>query len=131
MTEPELSIIILSYNTKQITLDAIESVEKNYLKEVEEGKFEVIVCDNASTDGSLEAFKEYKKKTKISQRLTYQMACFVFVVLAIHLRFHEFCLKFAGFVDLVNRQWNPLLWFLKKKLFQIFKKKMFSKFSNN
>lgn len=65
MAQPDLSIIILSYNTKQITLDAIESIEKNYLHEVSEGKFEVIVCDNASTDGSLEAFKEYKKHTKI------------------------------------------------------------------
>jgi GT2 family glycosyltransferase len=65
MSRPELSIIILTYNTKQITLDAIESVEKNYPEEVAEGRYEMIVCDNASTDGSLEAFKEYKKKSKI------------------------------------------------------------------
>src|ERR1700689_5055783 len=65
MTDIELSIIILSYNTKQITLEAIESIERNYLKEVEEGEFEIIVADNSSTDGSLQAFKEYKKKTKI------------------------------------------------------------------
>ena len=65
MVHADLSIIILSYNTKQITLDAIESVEKNYPKEVAQGKFEMIVCDNASTDGSLEAFEEYKKKSKI------------------------------------------------------------------
>src|ERR1700722_1707755 len=65
MAQAELSIIILSYNTKQITLDAIESVEKNYLEEVSDGKFEIIVADNASTDGSLEAFRDYKKKSKI------------------------------------------------------------------
>ena len=65
MLHPELSIIILTYNTKDITLDAIVSVEKNYLEEVYSGKFEVIVCDNSSTDGSLEAFKEYKKKSSI------------------------------------------------------------------
>jgi len=65
MAQVDLSIIILTYNTKQITLDAIESVEKNYPKEVADGSFEVIVCDNSSTDGSLDAFKEYKKKTKI------------------------------------------------------------------
>ncbi len=46
-------------------MDVIESIEKHYPKEVAEGKFEVIVCDNASTDGSLEAFKAYKQKTKI------------------------------------------------------------------
>lgn len=61
----DLSIIILSYNTKDITIDAIRSVEENYAKEVTSGRFEVIVCDNASPDGSLQAFKEYKKKTKI------------------------------------------------------------------
>ena len=65
MQQAELSIIILTYNTKDITLDAIESVEKNYLEEVSSGKFEMIVCDNSSTDGSLEAFQEYKKKSKI------------------------------------------------------------------
>ncbi|HSW97570.1 MAG TPA: glycosyltransferase family 2 protein [Candidatus Saccharimonadales bacterium] len=61
----DLSIIILNYNTKVITLDAIASIEKNYLKEVSSGEYEVIVCDNASPDGSLDAFKAYKKKTKI------------------------------------------------------------------
>jgi len=66
MTQPDLSIIILSYNTKDITLDAIASIEKNYPKEVSSGKFEVIVTDNASTDGSLEAFKDYKKKSMIA-----------------------------------------------------------------
>ena len=65
MNRPTLSIIILSYNTKDITLDAIKSVEKHYPEEVASGDYEVIVTDNASTDGSFEAFKEYKKKTKI------------------------------------------------------------------
>jgi GT2 family glycosyltransferase len=65
MLQADLSIIILSYNTKQITLDAIESIEKNYPQDVLNGRFELIVCDNASTDGSLEAFKAYKKKTTI------------------------------------------------------------------
>lgn len=65
MNKVDLSIIILNYNTKQITLEAIASIEKNYLKEVTSGNFEVIVTDNDSPDNSLEAFKEYKKKTKI------------------------------------------------------------------
>lgn len=65
MQKVDLSIIILSYNTKDITLDAIKSIEKNYLKDVSSGNFEVIVTDNASPDGSFEAFKEYKKHTKI------------------------------------------------------------------
>ena len=65
MNKADLSIIILNYNTLQLTIDAIASIEKNYPNGVESGKFEVIVADNASPDGSLAAFNEYKKKTKI------------------------------------------------------------------
>src|SRR5687767_1571815 len=61
----DLSIIILNYNTKKITLEAISSIEKNYPGDVASGNYEVIVTDNASPDGSLAAFEEYKKKTKI------------------------------------------------------------------
>jgi GT2 family glycosyltransferase len=65
MQKADVSIIILSYNTKDITLDAIRSIEKHYPKEVSSGSYEVIVTDNASTDGSFAAFQEYKKHTKI------------------------------------------------------------------
>jgi hypothetical protein len=65
MKAPELSIIILNYNTRQLALDSISSIEKNYSEEVRSGRFEVIVVDNASPDGSLRAFGEYKKQTKI------------------------------------------------------------------
>ena len=61
----DLSIIILNYNTKQLTIDCIESIEKNYSKEVESGKIEVIVADNASPDGSMKTFEQYVQKTKI------------------------------------------------------------------
>lgn len=61
-----LSIIILNYNTKQFTLDSVKSIEENYPKEVASGEIEIIVCDNASTDDSLEAFRAYKKTSKIS-----------------------------------------------------------------
>lgn len=65
MSKVDLSIIILSYNTKDITLDAIKSIEKNYPTEVKSGNFEVIVTDNQSPDGSYEAFIDYKKHTTI------------------------------------------------------------------
>lgn len=65
MQQADLSIIILSYNTKDITLDAIRSIEEHYPQEVASGKYEVIVTDNASTDGSFTAFQRYKKHTKI------------------------------------------------------------------
>ncbi len=65
MNKVELSIIILNYNTKKVTLEAIASIEENYPKQVVSGEYEVIVTDNASPDESLLAFQEYKKKTKI------------------------------------------------------------------
>jgi GT2 family glycosyltransferase len=60
-----LSIIILNYNTKKITLDLIKSIEKNYIKETVSGEYEVIVADNGSPDNSIADLLEYKKKTKI------------------------------------------------------------------
>lgn len=64
-TKINLSIIILTYNTKDITLDCIKSIEQNYPKEVESGEYQVIIADNASIDGSMQVFNEYKNKTKI------------------------------------------------------------------
>lgn len=52
---PELSIIILNYNVKDLLLNCLESVFKNMGKE---DKWQVIVVDNASSDGSAEAVKE-------------------------------------------------------------------------
>jgi GT2 family glycosyltransferase len=48
MKKPELSVIILNYNTKELLQDCLNSVKK-YEGEV---PMEVIVSDNASTDGS-------------------------------------------------------------------------------
>lgn len=59
-----LSIIILNYNTKNITLEAVASIEVNYPEEMISGVFQIILTDNASPDKSLVAFREYKKKTK-------------------------------------------------------------------
>jgi len=48
MNEVEVSIILVNYNTKQMTLDCVDSVF-NYTKDL---SFEVIVVDNDSKDGS-------------------------------------------------------------------------------
>lgn len=54
MKKPELSIIILNYNTKELLADCLNSLE-SVRSEV---NFEVIVSDNDSTDGSLELVKQ-------------------------------------------------------------------------
>lgn len=50
----DLSIIIVSYNTKDLLLACINSVKQTS----EKLKYEVIVVDNASSDGSAKAVKE-------------------------------------------------------------------------
>ena len=54
MSNPDLSIILVSYNTKEHTLKALSSV----YEQTEDTNFEVILVDNDSKDGSLEAVQE-------------------------------------------------------------------------
>ncbi|MFZ3301228.1 MAG: glycosyltransferase family 2 protein [Microgenomates group bacterium] len=61
MKKPILSIIILSHNTKEITLGCLRSIEKVR----NELDLEVIVSDNASTDESVSAIKNKFKWVKI------------------------------------------------------------------
>ncbi len=58
MTDIDLSIITISYNTKQIMFNCLESVLKN----TEDLNYEVIVVENGSKDGSLEMIKKYCKR---------------------------------------------------------------------
>jgi len=51
---PELSIIILNYNTKELLADCLNSIKK-YENEI---SLEIIVSDNASIDGSSRMVKE-------------------------------------------------------------------------
>ncbi|MDP3988445.1 MAG: glycosyltransferase family 2 protein [Candidatus Levybacteria bacterium] len=55
-----LSIIIISYNTKQLLKECIDSV----VETVKNHSFEIIVVDNASTDGSAQKIKNEKLKMK-------------------------------------------------------------------
>lgn len=52
--KPELSIVILTYNTKELLGDCLKSV----FKRKDEVNFEVIVSDNDSTDGTGKMVKE-------------------------------------------------------------------------
>lgn len=51
---PELSILIISYNTRDITLACLESV----YAQTRHTTFELIILDNASTDGSADAIAQ-------------------------------------------------------------------------
>lgn len=53
----DLSVIITSYNTKHLTVDCIKSV----FGKTKDINYEVIVVDNASTDGSLNALRKLQK----------------------------------------------------------------------
>ncbi len=54
----DLSIIIVSFNTKKLLKQCLESI-KSENKEIKEQ--EIIVVDNGSTDGSLEMLKKFKE----------------------------------------------------------------------
>lgn len=56
----ELSIIILNYKTKDLTLNCVRSIVEQYKKELDNGKFEIILVDNNSEDDSVKAFNRLK-----------------------------------------------------------------------
>ena len=59
---PELSIIILNYNVRELLLNCLESVFANKGKL---DRWQVIVVDNASTDDSVSKIQSYKSQVKI------------------------------------------------------------------
>src|SRR3989344_6360787 len=60
MEETDLSIIIISYNTKQITQDCLDSILKSLKNS--HLNYEIIVIDNGSTDDSVKLLKELSIK---------------------------------------------------------------------
>ena len=56
----DLSIIILNYNTKDLTLNCINSIVSQYEDKLNNGRFEIILVDNNSRDDSVTAFKKLK-----------------------------------------------------------------------
>lgn len=56
----DLSIVIVTWNAKEVLLDALESIEREILGRQDEGCIEVetLVVDNGSVDGSAEAVRE-------------------------------------------------------------------------
>ncbi|MCL5090383.1 MAG: glycosyltransferase family 2 protein [Patescibacteria group bacterium] len=67
MERPDISIIILNFNTKDLLKQCLESVIKStvYSRQKTVDKIEIIVVDNASEDGSIEMIeKEFLEKEK-------------------------------------------------------------------
>ena len=60
-----ISIIILNYKTKELTLSLLDSLFKNYGKEIKEETAEIILADNDSNDNSITVFKKSKHFSKI------------------------------------------------------------------
>lgn len=57
----DVSILIVSFNTREMTLAAISSV----IRETRDVTFEIIVVDNASTDGSAEAIAAHPAAVRL------------------------------------------------------------------
>lgn len=60
MPKPDLSIIIVSYNTKKLTKECIDSIIKSLSSS--QINYEIVVIDNNSTDGSAEMLKNFEEK---------------------------------------------------------------------
>ncbi len=60
-----LSIVILNYNTKDLTTSCVESIYKEYKKELDSKELEVILVDNNSIDDSISSFKKLSSKIKL------------------------------------------------------------------
>lgn len=52
-TEPELTIIIVSYNTRDLSLACLQSLYRSAIQT----RFQVVLIDNASSDGSADAIR--------------------------------------------------------------------------
>jgi N-acetylglucosaminyl-diphospho-decaprenol L-rhamnosyltransferase len=69
-TQPLLSIIVVSYNTRELTLQTLNSIEKEYKRsEYLQKKTELIVIDNNSTDKSAAAIKAVVQKYSIPTKI--------------------------------------------------------------
>lgn len=60
-----LSIIVLNYNTKELTAACIKSILKEYKEELEDKEIEIILVDNNSTDDSISYLKKFLPQVKL------------------------------------------------------------------
>ena len=62
-TTPTLSIIIVSWNTKELVIDCLESVRASFV----DASLEIILVDNASADGTADLVKQRFKDVNVVQ----------------------------------------------------------------
>ncbi len=60
----KLSIILLNYKRKELTVACVTSLYTQYKKQLEKDEFEVLIVDNLSEDGSVEFLKKALEKKK-------------------------------------------------------------------
>src|SRR3989338_5863573 len=60
MKEPKVSIVIVNYNGRDLTLNLLKSISRLTYKH-----YEIIIVDNASTDGTQEIIKKNFKNVKL------------------------------------------------------------------
>ena len=56
----KLSIVILTFNTKDLTCECLKSIFQQYEKELQSGGFEIILIDNASKDETIKEVSNLK-----------------------------------------------------------------------
>lgn len=61
MKKVDVSIVIISYNTRDLTSECIKSIERT----VKKSSYEIIVVDNNSSDGSVEQIQSARWRTKV------------------------------------------------------------------
>ncbi len=66
-----LSIIIISYNTKELTVRCLKSIINQYKRELQNGQFEIIVVDNNSTDHTVLTIQQFNKIRIIENKKNY------------------------------------------------------------
>jgi len=75
----DLSIIILSFNTKDLTISCINSILSQFKQELDNDQFEIILVDNASTDATADAVEKLKTKNlkliKSGENLGFSKGC--------------------------------------------------------
>ena len=70
----KLSIVIINYNTFDLTTLCLTSIGKQYKKQLESSEFEIIVVDNKSTDDSVESLKSAKGIELVENKENYGFA---------------------------------------------------------